>query len=292
MTDFTNVSARAVLVGLWVSFWSARKLDKRVTKETNAREDANPNAARVNKNLLAGSESHSKLVKFVGAARAVHYEQTLPWAEGWRLLPVENYMAYTDEMRKQRAEFDRLLEAFLDEYPDLVRKAREVLGSMYSAREFPSECELRRRFSWDVETAPVPTRGDIRVDLPADEIAVIERAIETRVENATREAMKDAWSRLHEAVARVTRAAAKDGRVYDNVIDNVRETCDILGRLNVGKDAGLEKMRQRVLKELGNVVPSDIREDDTLRAATEKKAKAIANAMSAFYTPPAPDDAE
>lgn len=288
MTDFTNISSRAILVGLRVSFWSARKLDKRVTKQAADANDAKVEAGRYNKNLLAGSKSHVELMKHVHLSRAVHYEQTLPWAdEGWRLLPIENYMAYGDIMRARRSDFERLLDEFVDEYPTLKKRAHETLGQMFIAKEFPTEKNVRDRFSWKVDLKPVPMTGDIRVDLPAEEIALIEQSVRESVETAARDAMKDAWARLSEAVGRVKKASAKGGRVHDSLIEHVTATCDILSRLNLSKDESLERLRKRVLEELGNVAPSDLRDDATVRAATAKKAAAIAKAMGSFYTPSA-----
>ena len=286
MTNFTNVSARAMLVSLQISTWSARKFDRRVSDEVNTDHAADKDASRVNKHLLAGAAAHADLLKRAGAARATHYGQTLPWADdGWRLLPTANYMAYTEAMRKERSTFNLALDSFLDEYPALREQARLKLGTLYREEDFPTTSDVSGRFSWAIEFSPVPSGSDIRVDLPADQIAVIEQSVTDRVEQAAKAAMQDAWARLREAVARIQKASGPDGIVRGNLIEHAQAIVDVLGRLNVGEDADLEAMRQRVATELTSIAPEDLRKDERLRADTAKRATDIMSSMSAFYAP-------
>ena len=286
MTNFTNVSARAMLVSLQISTWSARKFDRRVSDEVNTDHAADKDASRVNKHLLAGAAAHADLLKRAGAARATHYGQTLPWADdGWRLLPTANYMAYTEAMRKERSTFNLALDSFLDEYPALREQARLKLGTLYREEDFPTTSDVSGRFSWAIEFSPVPSGSDIRVDLPADQIAVIEQSVTDRVEQAAKAAMQDAWARLREAVARIQKASGPDGIVRGNLIEHAQAIVDALGRLNVGEDADLEAMRQRVATELTSIAPEDLRKDERLRADTAKRAADIMGSMSAFYAP-------
>ena len=286
MTDFTNVSARAMLVSLQISTWSARKFDRRVSAEVNESHAAAKDASRVNKHLLSGAAAHADLLKRAGAARSRHYAETLPWAdEGWRLLPTANFESYTDAMRHERATFDRLLTAFLDEYPVLREQARQTLGTLYKEEDFPTAQNIRSRFGWAIEFSPVPSGGDIRVDLPTEQLSRIEQSVTDRVEQAAKAAMQDAWARLREAVARIQKASGPDGIVRGNLIEHAQAIVDVLGRLNVGEDADLEAMRQRVAKELTSIAPEDLRKDERLPADTAKRATDIMSSMSAFYAP-------
>ena len=288
MTNYTNVSARAMLVSLSISTWAGRKFDKRATEKVNTDSGADAEAGRYNKHLLSGAPAHRNVILKAGDARQAHYDQTLPWAdEGKRLLPTSNYFTYTEVMRKKRSAFDLALNNFIDEYPALREAAPLKLGRLYKESEFPSTKDVRRRFSWSIDFDPVPSGGDLRLDLPADQISLIEQSVTSRVEQATKDAMRDAWNRLREAVARIQRASGKDGVVRGNLIDHAREVIDVLGRLNVSGDEALDEMRSRVERELTGIVVEDLRKDDRLRADTEKRATDIMAAMSEFYAPPA-----
>ena len=74
MTTAADISARAMLVCLKISAWTARKFDKRVTKEVNEARGASEDAGRYNKMLLPGdAEAYRTLVKVCNAARGDHY---------------------------------------------------------------------------------------------------------------------------------------------------------------------------------------------------------------------------
>jgi hypothetical protein len=290
MTDYTNVSARAMLVQLHVSAWTARRFDKGATKQVNTQNAASDKAGRYNKHLLAGAKEHEELISACEALRDVHYGQTLPWSDkGSRLLPTANFFAYSEVMRKSFAIADEKLTAFVDAYPSLVDAAEKhhtALGKLFNRAEYPKAQDVRRRFSWTVDYDKVPD-GDFRVDLPADQLSAIAAAVEARASLATQEAMRGAWERLAEAVARIHKASQPDGVVRGTLIENARNTCDVLGRLNVAGDERLEEMRARVERDLAQLDLVDLRNDDTLRADTAQKAKRILDAMSDYgFAPP------
>lgn len=289
MTDYTNVSARAMLVSLHVSTWAARKFDKAATSKVNNDHKASQKAGRFNKHLLAGAPQHEALISACEAARELHYSQTLPWSDkGSRLLPTANFMEYTKVMRKQFGILDERLDAFVREYPALVDAAEQqhtALGQLFNRAEYPKAADIKRRFSWSLSFDAVPS-GDIRVDLPADELVAITADVQRRAEDATRDAMQGAWERLHEAVARIHKATDGDGIVRSTLMDNARNVCDVLARLNVAGDERLEALRLRVEKELAQLDLEDLRKDGKVRKDTAKKAKNIMDAMSAFYAPP------
>lgn len=295
MTDYTNVSARAMLVSLHVSTWAARKFDKGATAKVNEDNKASAKAGRYNKHLLAGAAEHEQLVSACEACRELHYSQTLPWSDkGSRLLPTKNFMDYTKVMRKQFGIMDARLDTFVAEYPRLVdeaERAHTALGQLFNRAEYPRAQDIKRRFSWSLKFDKVPD-GDIRVDLPEDVLAEISAEARTAAADRVREAMEGAWHRLHEAVARIHKATSPDGVVRPTLIDNARSVCELLARLNVADDERLETMRLRVEKELAQLDLEDLKQKDgAVRKDAAKKAKNIMDAMSAFYTPPAKDDA-
>ncbi len=80
-----------MLCGLRISGWSARKLDRKVTDETNHAHGAASDAGRYNKALLA-KDALAAVVTAANAARTFHYARTLPWLDdGARILPAAAY---------------------------------------------------------------------------------------------------------------------------------------------------------------------------------------------------------
>jgi len=288
MTEYATVSARAMLVQLNSSTWSARKFDKGATAKVNNDHQASSKAGRYNKHLLAGAKEHEALITACENARAMHYVQTLPWSDiGSRLLPTANFLVYSEKMRKAFALCDERLADFVAAYPALVEAAEQqhtALGKLFNRADYPRASDIKRRFSWKLNFDQVPN-GDFRVDLPADQLEAISADVRSRTVDATKDAMQGAWARLRDAVERIHKASSPDGVVRSTLIDNARNVCDILSRLNVAGDEQLEAMRVRVEKELAQLDLDDLRKDNTVRADTAKKARSIMDAMSAFYSP-------
>jgi len=283
-----GIHSRAMLVRLSIKCWDGRRFDRTITDEVNTAHAASKDAGRYNKQLLGGKQNapeHAAAVTKAGAARQTFYGQTLPWAdEGWRLLPTANYEKFTDAMRAARGEFDETVETFIAAYPDLKAKARTLLNGMYREEDYPTPEALRGRFHFEIEFMPVPSAGDFRLDLPADQLAEIESRTESRVERATKEAMAEAWDRLRESVEKVRERLSNPKNVFrDSLIGNVQELADVLTRLNVTGDADLEAMRNRVADEIASLTPDELRKNTKLRAETAKSAADILDTMKGLY---------
>lgn len=282
MTPKTTIHSRALLVWLRISTWSARRYDKKVSAEVNARHAASSDAGRYNKMLLPGdATAYKALITIAGSIRAAHYANTLAWSdEGWRLLPTANFATYTTWLREQTAAFNSALADFAADYPSLRAQAAQLLNGMYRDEDYPAVQDIRTRFALGVEYAPVPAAGDLRVDLAADQVAMIESAIDDRLDRATADAMRDAWSRLHDVVSKIADRLASPETIFrDSLISNAEDVCDVLARLNVTEDPQLEEMRNRVRRELTRYSPATLRDVPAHRQATADRATAILDAM-------------
>lgn len=286
-TTETDIHSRALLVWLTITTWTARKYDKKISQKVNSEYHASSDAGRYNKFLLPGDcAAYKTLVNLAGQIRAEHYSTTLAWSdEGWRLLPVDNFMKYTERYREQQSELRRALDAFIANYPTMQANARSLLNGMYRDEDYPTVQDLRTRFTLDVQYSPVPASGDIRVDLAHDQLQAIEASIANRVESAVKIAVQDSWKRLYEVVARVSETLnVKDKIFRDTLISNAVDICESLKALNVTNDPDLEAMRVRVQSELTRTEPDILRDKPRQRAMVAAKADDILKAMSSFYT--------
>ena len=285
MTEETAIHTRAMLVNLHATTWSARKYDRKVSRQVAQRHGTTPNAGRYNKCLLPDAVEYKALIKTMSATRELHYEQTLPWSdEGFRLLPSANFMRYTEVIRATQSKFEDELSAFEDAYPRLKEFARRELNGLYNETDYPSIANIRGRFSIKTTFSPVPASGDFRVDLTDDQLATVRAETEARVTQASKAAMRGAWDRLHEAVKRIQERLADPKAIFrDSLIGNASELVDILGRLNFTDDPQLEEMRTVVRDQLTRHDPQSLRESPTLRKATAQDANDILTAMKGLY---------
>jgi len=281
-----DLHTRAMLVSLRISAWSARKYDRKVSQDTATAHGTTLDAGRYNKHLLPGeAPAYKALVSHVADLRVKHYAQTLPWSDdGWRMLPVKNYSAYTDMVRAGFHTADTLLSEFVSDYPSMKATAQRILNGMYSDSDYPSN--IGDRYSWGVEYGPVPTGTDFRVTLPQSEIDAIAARTEQRVKDAFSDAMtgKDgAVTRLYDVLSKIqSKLAEPDGIFRDTLIGNARELCDILTRLNVTDDKRLEEFRRQT-EILAMSEPQTLRDNPDVRIDTAQQAQSILDAMSATY---------
>ena len=282
----SDLHTRAMLVSLRISAWSARKYDRKVSQETATAHNTTLDAGRYNKHLLPGdAPAYKSLVSHIADLRVKHYAQTLAWSDdGWRLLPVKNYQAYTDMVRAGFHTADSLLADFCADYPQYQNEARRVLNGMYSDLDYPSD--IRSRYSWAVEYNPVPAGTDFRVTLAREEIDAIAARTEQRVKDAFQSAMtgpKGAVTRLYDVVSKIQETLANpEGIFRDTLIGNARELCDILTRLNVTDDPALETLRRQT-ELLAMSEPQTIRDNPAVRVDVAAEAQSILDQMTATY---------
>lgn len=287
MTSDTAIHTRALLVWLQISSWSARKYDRAVSTKVNRDNGASDDAGRYNKHLLPGDAlSYKRLVALLSSLRAWHYNETLAWSdEGHRLLTTANFTNYADTLRQKIADVDRAVDSFVADYPVLRTQAALKLRGLYKPEDYPDVDDIRHRFGVNVSYSPVPIADDIRVNLAADQIALIEASINDTNQSAVQTAMNDCWQRLHSVVSHVATKLADPTAIFrDSLIENTSELCEVLKRLNVTGDPDLENMRAIVQQQIANMAPDTLRLNKHTRQQTANKAQAILDNMAAFYT--------
>lgn len=277
-----NLSDRALLVQLSISQWSARKYDRKASKQVADANHASANAGRYNKALMPMNgyleDVHSKS----NTIRAVFYNETLPWGlEGMQILPTANYLNFMTEFRKHKGEWEYLVNLFFDNYERLRDEAKTNLGDLYNPLDYPALDDMRKKFNMDLAVFPVPAT-DFRVQIGNDELSRIQQDIERRVQDAQLTAMRDVWQRLFDRVKHIAEKCADPKAIFrDSMMENARELCDLLPRLNLTDDPNLERLRQEVESKLIHH-PDALRNNPDLRRDTATEAKKIMDAMGVF----------
>jgi hypothetical protein len=286
------LSSRAMLASVKISAWSARRVDKRVTAETNAAQRAAADAGRYNKALIA-RDALAAITTAATAARTAHYALTLPWLDdGARILPAASFQTYTDRMRDLRMDFERAADAFAASFSTYVADARHRLGDMFSADDYPAPDAIAGKFAFSTRILPMPDACDFRVDIGDAAAAAIKADIERATADAFAAAQRDCYARVADVVGLMAeklaayKPAARDGdRVEgifrDSLIANVRDLADALPSLNITGDPTLSAIADR-MAGLCDADADTLRQSDTLRAETAARAAAILSDVEAF----------
>ncbi len=277
-----NLSDRALLVQLSVSQWTARKYDKKVTNEVASAHGTTTAAGRYNKSLLPMNDYLDRVHKKTTHIRTKFYENTLPWGiEGTMMLPTSNYLQFMTDFRKEKGEWQYLVDQFVGNYDQLRLDAKRLLGSLYNDEDYPDESDVARKFKMDMAIFPVPNT-DFRVAIASDELTRIQQDVEKRIADAQTTAMKEVWDRLYDRVKHMAEKLADPKAIFrDTMVENTKELCALLPRLNFIDDPNLEQLRQQVEARLLKH-PEALRNDPDLRRDTAVEAKAIMDKMSVF----------
>lgn len=281
-----NLSDRALLVQLNISQWTARKYDKKATQEVAHSHGVNASVGRYNKSLLPMNDYLSNVHQKAGYIRNKYYENTLPWGiEGTQMLPSANYLNFITEFRREKSEWDTLVNLFTSNYALLKADAKRFLGSLYREEDYPNDSDIAAKFKMDMAVFPVPS-NDFRVSIGSDELSRIQQDVERRVQDASASAMKDVWQRLYDRVEHLVEKMVKvddpKSRFHESSIEHVQSLCELLPRLNFNDDPNLETMRNEVEQKLANLNKDAIVGNDTFRSQKIDEAKAIMDKMAVF----------
>tara|TARA_Y100000310_G_C20690253_1_gene821729 strand:+ start:3086 stop:3928 length:843 start_codon:yes stop_codon:yes gene_type:complete len=278
-----SLKENALLVKLSISQWTARKHDKKASKEITRKHDANSNMARVNK-VLIDIDEIKKLTKTANEIRSFHATNTLPWLQdGVGILPIANHATYIDWMRDKKSQWKEQVEAFINRYDQLVSEAQVKLGTLFKVSDYPSAAAIASKFSIDVTMFPVPESGDFRVDLDEEDIEEMKKDLESKLHDAQKDAMNDLWDRLYKVVNHMAdKLGDRTSHFKNSIVSNIDELTKLLPKLNISNDKNLEQLRQEVIDKLTPYNPDDLRVDSKLRKSAAKEAKDIVDKMKGF----------
>lgn len=274
-----------MLVELSISSWTGRKKDKAASADVTAQNAARTGVASVNKKLLGDCAELVAVQKFASNVRTSHYAMTMPWSDsGMRLLPTTMYFKYHGQITSLQAEFDRLVQQFLDAYDWEVVQAQAKLGTLFHRDEYPTVDSLRDKFGFRLSYIPLPDAGDWRVDMGNEAEEALRKQYNDFYGKQVEGAMRDIWERLHSHLTRFVAQLnvdedGKKGKIYASTIENVLQLTDLLEAANYTEDAGLTLAQNRIRAALTGVDKDDLVQNPGFREDTKEAMKAAIAAL-------------
>ena len=286
MNHTLSLNSCSVLVTLSVSQWTARKLDRGVSDEINTSKGAkSKDAARVNKNLLAGRPELEEIAKIATRTRNYVYDNTFPWTDaGQRLLPTLKLVEFDKTVRMLMAEFDAKVSSFIAIYPSLITAQAMALGDMFKRDDFPTAAQIAEKFGARLDIEPVPAAGDFRIDVGNEALDELQERLKHL--NGTREQalLADITKRIGEHLERmaerlVSDTDAKTGepkqrRFHDTLVTNAYELCSLVKSLPALQGHAIDKAAAALESALGGTSAQALRDnfakrEDVLKAVND-----------------------
>jgi hypothetical protein len=189
-------------------------------------------------------------------------------------------------------QFDDQVREFLENYPELISRAKKTLNQMFDEQDYPDIHKLETRFAFATQITPVPSAEDFRVDLAQEEVSAIRQQIEHQAQKAQAEAMASLWQRLYDVVSKMADRLDEEGAVFrDSLVNNIKDLAALLPRLNIAEDPDLERLGNYVSQRLCTVTPDVLRRDPTIRKETADQANAVLRRMDYFMGEQTPREA-
>jgi hypothetical protein len=287
-----RLDERALLVKLTISNWTANKTDREVTDEVIIDHNAQSGSGRFTKRLF-GKDALKAISRAVGQARVAHRTLTLPWEDnGFRIITTQGYQNYSKIMRQCRLVMEENVGSFIEGYGDYKKQAKEELGKMFRADDYPTAEEAKAKFNFDVEPRPLPSAADFRAKVSDAEAKAIAKDIERRQKQRLDEAMKDVWERIADVTGKMAEKLSgykesnglkgAEGIFKSSLVDNVRSLCDILPSLNINDDPDMKSLHKQMVSSLIEFDADELKTDIKKRQKTAKAAKQIHAKVSRY----------
>lgn len=284
--DVPTLSSSAMLVELKISQWTARKKDRAASSELTYNKGASKGAASVNKSLCNCYELDA-IKKFTAAVRQTHYSSTVPWSDsGLRLLSTAAYFDYHNEMTGLQNELARLVEEFKTKYEWIRVGEQARMGGLWCESDYPTAEQVAAKFAMRISYIPLPDVGDIRVDLPAEQTAVIKEHYKSYYADQVKGVCDDVYKRVHESLSAMSERLAepvegektnkRGHKIFrESLVDNAVGLLDVLSKCNVTGDSKMEAMRLKLDDALRGVSYESLSYSHAQRVSTKKAADDI-----------------
>lgn len=282
----SNLSEKAMLIRNRVSFWDARKFDRKVSNEIADQKGADHSAGRYNKVLFA-REAIRDLSRIKTAAKEYHNHVTLAWDKNLRLLPSSMYMEYMEKMQGFRLEMEAAARVLERDWDKWIEDAKSRLNGMFDERDYPHPTEMYSRFGIKTLVWPMPNSDDFRVSLSAKETARIKADMEKQLNEQLSQSMEELWHRIYEAVERMRDLLADENKTvtdnrYETSVNKLRSIVDVLPALNITGDPDMANMAKKLVKSIGVRDAGELREDKKLREREAQTAEDILASMAGY----------
>lgn len=289
-----SLASSAVLVSLDVNVWSATKQDRGISNEITTAKNADRNAGKYVKNLLADHHRHKALVNYRQTMYNWVKRRTYRWNNSQDLLPSIDLPKFKEEYNEHESTFFKLLDEFTADYESIVSDMAFKQGEMFDRADYPTKDEVRAKFGVRLFVSEVPMndfRCGIAQDIADDLFDTYNRQAQEIIDSVASEQL----SRFVEVMQSISHCCGVDEKtglngevtqkkrkIYETTIQKAKEYCESFKQFNLKNDPALEDARASLEKALRGVSAEDIRDSDAVRHAVKEDIDSILGKFGSF----------
>ncbi len=267
---------KAVLVKLSIRTFSNTRQDAQITDEVRKSKELGHGAGRWIKHLFP-EEAFAPIREAAGDWRRRHYDLTLPWEEGYRLLPAGAHEGYEAEFNTARALFWSRFEQFNIKYDEWFSKAKEMHNGTFDKALYPSQRDMQKHFGMCAEFCPIPKASHfIQSGIASEAVEAMKKELEERNQKRVQAAVEDTWNRLMTPVQAIAdKLSDKESIFRDSLIANVKQIVGLIPSLNLTGDSSLAKTAKAIEDKFANIDPEALRTNKEIRKDVCAAARAM-----------------
>ncbi|MDB6017687.1 MAG: uncharacterized protein JWR19_2176 [Pedosphaera sp.] len=272
----SEANIKAVLTRLSIRTFPNTRQDQKITDEVRLKKALGIGAGKWVKHVFP-EEAFKNIRECGGEARRRHYDLTLPWEDGYRLLPSAAHASYEDQFKSYGDKFWKAIGEFEASYDKWVKLAKEMHGKTYDPSLYPDWRNMRGNFGFGAEYTPVPKSSHfITGGIAADAVAEMKADLETHNEARVKAAVQDTYTRVMAPVQAIAEKLSNKETIFrDSLIENVKTIVGLVPSLNLTDDADLSRIAKEIGEKFANLDPEILRSDLSLRKETAKAAKEL-----------------
>ena len=286
----TNLSPserlRSEMIALRLSFtWFGTRKSLSPAQKTVAAESfgAAGDYITAGKKLINTQHPKFKAVSTI-KSRAVSYFKgmSLPYPEpGLRLIKQADLGAMTLQLTTLKQDLDYAVNELDDHYDELKAVARQRLGDLYNAADYPASLDGLFDMTWDFPSVEPPDYlRRLSPELYAQECRRVQARFDEAVQLAEA-AFTEELARLVEHLSeRLSGQIDGKPKVFrDSMITNLTEFFERFGNLNVRSNEQLDQLVERAQQVVRGVEPQQLRDSQSLRQQVAAQLSGVQSAL-------------
>jgi hypothetical protein len=278
-----SLASSGFLVSVDINVWSATKQDRMISNEITASKNADRNAGKYVKNLLADHPRHKAIVNYRQTIYNWVKRRTYRWNNAQDYLPAVDMPRFKQEFHEHEQQFTKLLDEFVANYESIVSDMAFKQGDMFCREDYPAKEGLVSKFGVRLFVSEVPMndfRCAIAQDIAEDLFATYSKQTEEIVSHIAMEQK----ARLLDVMKSISHCCGYDDvgiddntgetklrkrKIYDSTIQKALEMCDSFAHFNLTYDPALEEARASLEKALNGLDAETIRDSEAVRQSVK-----------------------
>jgi hypothetical protein len=271
-----SLASAGILVSVEVSAWGATKQDSQISEEVTATKRADKNTGAFTKKLLANSVEHKAAVNERQNIYNWLNNSTYPWSASQRYLPTSQIPKFMKEFKEREQRFLDLVDKLIAALPNAISDQAFVQGTMFNRDDYPSDDEIRRKFSIRLYTAEVPV-GDWRNQLANDLADDLTRHFNSQASEMVQNIYEHQVQNLVDVMESISRACTTEivtennevkvirKRLYDSTFTRLQELASQYREFNLAGSTKLQEAAETLSRVLNNVSVEQLRLNESLK---------------------------